>query len=86
MSLVSLKKHTFKFSSLNDLGAQDSMIDAIVDCMSNAFSINLQTLEGDAQQFASNKQIDPLSNLANHVCLFFCLSYFSFLSMLIMYV
>lgn len=45
--------------------AQDSLIDAVIDCMSNAANINLQTLESDAKGFASNKQIDPLSNLAS---------------------
>lgn len=46
--------------------AQDSFLDAVEDCMSSAFLINLQTLEGDAQSFASQSQIDQLSNLVNH--------------------
>jgi len=45
--------------------AQDSLLDAILDCMTNPFSINLQTLEQDAQNFASNNQVDPLSYLNN---------------------
>jgi hypothetical protein len=59
-------------------------MDAIEDCMSSAFLINLATLEADAQSFAGSKKIDPLNNLVNHVCLdqhtFFTLSLSLFLN------
>jgi poly(3-hydroxybutyrate) depolymerase len=51
--------------------AQDSLEDALVDCMSVPFNLHLEPLNAEAQSLAKSGDIDPLEGLAkNKVFLF----------------